>query len=116
MKHNKKSLNYQRKIKNSTRKHLSADVLFSSLKGFFTKILDYRNNNTKISLADTLMSAFAMFSLKDSSLLAFDKRRNVDSNLKNIYKINDIPCDTQMREILDDVDPECLRPSFKKNF
>jgi hypothetical protein len=28
-----------------------------------------------ISLADALMSAFAMFSLKDASLLAFERRR-----------------------------------------
>ena len=102
MKHNKKNQNYQKKIIDRIRKHLCADALFSSLKGYFTKIFDHRNNNVKISLADTLMSAFAMFSLKDPSLLAFDKRRNIDQNLKNIYNINDVPCDTQMREILDD--------------
>jgi len=67
-------------------------------------------------MADVLMSAFAMFSLKDPSLLAFDKRRCNDHNLKSIYNIQNIPCDTQMRTILDDVDPEALRPMFRDVF
>jgi len=52
-----------------------------------------------------------MFSLKDPSLLAFDERRS-DTNLKALFGIGQIPSDTQMREILDPVDPEHLRPSF----
>jgi Transposase DDE domain len=58
------------------------------------------------------MSAFAMFSLKSPSLLAFDKQR-VEGNLGTIYGIERVPCDTQMREILDPVSPESLRPVFK---
>jgi hypothetical protein len=58
------------------------------------------------------MSAFAMFSLKDSSLLQFDKRRNNEAhNLKTIYGIQEIPCDTQMRTIIDPVEPDELRPA-----
>ena len=63
-------------------------------------------------MADALMSGFAMFSLKDPSLLAFDGRRKTDSNLKSIYGIERVPCDTQMRTILDDVEPESIRPVF----
>ncbi len=38
------------------------------------------------SLSDTLMAGFAMFSLKDPSLLAFDERRFAEPhNLKTIY-------------------------------
>jgi len=57
------------------------------------------------------MSALAMFSLKDTSLLAFEARRH-DANMKNLFGIGRLPCDTQMREILDPVDPLALRPSF----
>jgi hypothetical protein len=32
-------------------------------------------------------------------------------NLKTIYKLATIPCDTQMRTILDPVPPDELRPS-----
>ena len=54
-----------------------------------------------------------MFSLKDPSLLAFDERRATDSNLKSIYSIAHVPGDTQMRTILDDVEPVSIRPVFK---
>ena len=64
-------------------------------------------------MADALMSGFAMFSLKDPSLLAFDARRGTDQNLETIYNIDKVPCDTQMREILDPVNPDQLRPAFK---
>jgi hypothetical protein len=57
------------------------------------------------------MSAIALFSLKDPSLLAFDSRRN-DENLRNLFGIQEVPCDTQLRAILDRVDPEELRPAF----
>ena len=50
-----------------------------------------------------------MFSLKDPSLLAFDARRH-DQNLRNLYGLEHVPSDTQMREILDPLDPEQLRP------
>lgn len=98
------------------RKHLSATGLLGLVRQGFAKIEDHRAENTKISLGDALMSGFAMFSLKDSSLLAFDKRRHKDENLKRIYGLEQVPCDTQMRTTLDDVDPEDLRPSFKDVF
>jgi hypothetical protein len=82
----------------------------------FEKIKDFRADNQSISMLDALMSAFAMFSLKDPSLLAFDERRNSDENLKRLYKIKTIPCDTQMRTLLDEVDPEEIRPLFKDVF
>lgn len=70
----------------------------------------------KISLVDALVSAFAMFSLKDSSLLQFDERRAKDKNLKQIYELENIPCDTHMRTILDPVTPEEIKPTFKAIF
>jgi hypothetical protein len=57
------------------RKHLSADALFHLVRSGFATIPDPRNEEVDISLTDTLMSAFAMFSLKAPSLLAFDKER-----------------------------------------
>jgi hypothetical protein len=68
-----------------------------------------------ISLTDTLMSAFAMFSLKAPSLLAFDKER-AEGNLQTIYGIQRVPCDTYMRERLDPLSPQWLRPVFKSVF
>ncbi len=71
----------------------------------------------QISLSDALMSAFAMFSLKDPSLLAFDhRRRDPLDNFRSIYGIRNVPCDSQMRDILDPLDPDDLRPGFTDVF
>ena len=94
------------------RKHLCADSLFNLLHGSFATIADDGVDEVEIPLSDALMSAFAMFSLKAPSLLAFDKQR-AEGNLKTIYGIPHAPCDTRMRERLDPVSPESLRPSFK---
>lgn len=95
------------------RKHLNADALFKALHDDFSNVSDFRQGDPDISMADALMSGFAMFSLKDPSLLAFDQRRGTDQNLRTIYNIEKVPCDTQMRKILDPVNPEQLRAAFK---
>jgi len=97
------------------RKHLSADALFRLVHSGFASLPDHRLDDTEIALADALMSAFAMFSLKAPSLLAFDKER-AEGNLHTIYGIARVPCDTYMREILDPVSPKVLRPVFKSIF
>ena len=96
------------------RKQLSADGLFKTVKKGFKQVKDHRSDEAKIPLDDALMSAFALFSLKDPSLLAFDERRETPKNLKRVYGINRIPSDTQMRTILDEVNPENIRPLFKR--
>lgn len=101
------------------RKDLNADALFATMRSGFKKIKDHRPGQVKHTLADTLMSAFAMFSLKDPSLLAFDSRRLDDpDNLKTIYGMTTIPCDTSMPEIHDLVDPlysgRCSRMLFAR--
>ncbi len=96
------------------RKHLSADGLFKLTHKEFGKIKEHRIMNIDIRLDDALMSGFALFSLKDPSLLAFDERRAKPENLRQVFGIENIPSDTQMRTILDGVEPESLRPLFKK--
>jgi hypothetical protein len=92
---------------------LTIDQLLKRVRVGFEQVEDHRASNTVISLPDALMSALAMFSLKDSSLLEFDERREKDENLKRIYQMEIVPSDTQMRAIIDEVDPEALSPQFK---
>lgn len=99
------------------RKHLSADALIGSARSSFEQIPEWRSGNADICLEDALMSGFAMFSLKDPSLLAFEKRRTArDHNLRTIYGIKRVPCDSRMREIIDRIAPEWLRPAFLEIF
>jgi hypothetical protein len=66
------------------------------------------------------MSGLAMFSLKYPSLLQFENDSQeggcIHHNLKNLYQVQRVPCDTYMRECLDLVDPKTLRPAFTKLF
>lgn len=99
------------------RKHLNGDALIKTMHTGFDAIRDHRSGPVTHTLADSLMAGFAMFSLKDPSLLAFDERRfSGPHNLMTIYAMGSIPCDTSMREILDGVDPNDLRPLFKEAF
>jgi hypothetical protein len=95
------------------RKNLSADSLFGLIRSRFGSLTDPRSGEVEIPLDDALMSALAMFALKDPSLLAFDhRRRDPTDNFRTISGINHVPCDSQMRDILDPIDPLSLRPVF----
>lgn len=100
-----------------TRKNLSAHALFQTIRSGFDQIADVRTGKPDISLTDALMSAFAMFSLKDPSLLAFDeRRRDPNDNFRTIYGITTVPSDSHMRTILDPISPDHLRPLFAEIF
>ena len=99
------------------RKQLSTDALIASIRQHCESIDARGGSDTTIPLADALMAGFALFSLKDPSLLAFDQRRLTDEdNLKRLYHIDRVPADTTLREILDPVNEESLRPAFRKVF
>src|SRR5260370_6053115 len=98
------------------RNPLRADALLATLRKRWATLPDPRAQPT-ICLADALMCGFALFSLKDPSLLAFEERRDDPaSNLHTIYGIGKVPCDSQLRQILDDVEPSTLRPCFTDIF
>ncbi len=99
-----------------TRKHLSFDPLIRQIRLRAKQLPETRDeSNRGYSMADAVMSAVAMFSLKDPSLLFFQDRRN-DENIKNQFRVLGVPCDTQMRAILDPLEPDLLRPMFNDVF
>ena len=93
---------------------LKIDSLTVWLKGKFEKFKDSRGSNKSIKLRDALLSGFAVFSLKDPTLLLFNnKRPSRKENLKNIYKIEDVPSDSGMRTILDEVQLSDFKGVFR---
>ena len=96
------------------RKHLWIQDLLSNVRHKFDKIKDSTiKRSREYSLTDCLMSGLAIFGMKYPSLLQFDKdaRYNeiVKSNLKSLYQVAKAPCDTQLRERLDFLDPNELQ-------
>jgi hypothetical protein len=99
----------------TTRKHLSFNPLVHQIRQRAEQIPDSHIGSGDYHLADAIMAGFAMFSLKDPSLLAFQDRRK-DENMKRLYRVAEVPSDTRMRELLDPLDPDSLRPMFPDVF
>ncbi len=83
---------------------LKWDALLLWLKGKFEGFTDTRGKNSSVTLVDSLLSGFAMFSQKDPSLLYFNNERSArKENLSTVYKVSEAPSDSGMRTILDEV-------------
>jgi hypothetical protein len=98
------------------RKQLSAPGLLQTLRQAFERVPEHRHERNQIPLPDALMAGLAVFGLKYPSLLKFDEAYTegiIRHNLKTLDGVERAPCDTQLRTILDPVDPAHLRPAFR---
>ena len=97
-------------------KSLTVEAIVDLLGTTFGAVDDPRAaDQLSYPLHDTLMSGFALMFFQHPSLLQFQramqhKRRRC--NLQTIFGVHEIPSDTQMREILDGVEPEAIRGVF----
>ena len=95
------------------RSSLTMDGLVKGIRGFFQEVPDHRASNAKYDLDDVLMSGFAMFNLKHPSLLDFEQQNHIEQeNLRQVFGINELCTDAQMRNILDEVNPSKLRSFY----
>ena len=85
---------------------MSLPTLLEITGRIFEMMTDFRKQQGRFSLRDVLMSGLAMFSLKFPSLLMFNNKRHdavVRFNLHELFGVEQAPCDTQMRRVLDEV-------------
>lgn len=101
------------------RKDLSIEGLLGAVRRSFSRI-KARKSSRCIDWVDALMSGLAVFGIKYPSLLQFDRDVRTDEvvrlNLRHLYGVIQAPCDTHLRELLDDLDPKHLRGAFKSLF
>jgi len=89
------------------------DYLVNKVHQSISLIEDYRISS-EISLPNVVMSSFAMFSLKDASLLSFmENAPNRKENLEQVYKIEKLPSEQGLRKILDPIHPDKLQETFQ---
>lgn len=89
------------------------DLHISRLRGLFDTIIDSRAPNIVHKLSDILMSGFAMFLLKYPSVHRFEHQTKHEKlNLHALFGIEKLCSDAQMRNVLDNVDPDALRGFF----
>jgi hypothetical protein len=102
------------------KKHLS----FSSLRKVLSeKALTLPDNRQQGKVGhrvhDVVMCSFATMYFQDPSLLQFQRRMEdarETSNMKSLFDVDSIPKDTQIREVLDEVDPSSLEGVFSDYF
>ena len=100
------------------KKHLSFGSLRNFMSSHIQKYADWRQENkSEYSIHDSVMSGFACMYNQSPSLLQFQKEledSEKNNNLRTLYGVSDIPENTQLRNIVDKVDSEYLRPVFKE--
>jgi hypothetical protein len=105
------------KVTTAYREGINLDKEVLSLRQLFEEVKDKRASNVSHKLPDLLMCGFAMFSLKHPSMLDFEKMSVPEKeNLDTVFGIKKIPSDTQLRSVLDGVNPDFLRNLFPKKF
>ncbi len=102
------------------KKHLSFTALRKALSSHFNTIDDPRQQSKcEFSYHDVLMSAFACMYFQEPSLAQFQLRMEEakgKSNLQTLFAVQNIPQDTQLRDILDTIDSDTFAPIFKDYF
>ena len=103
------------------RQDISASGLYTLVQREFSNIEDTRQSRkASISYVDTLTSAMALFALKSPSLLAFENdvrfNEHVQGNLRRIFHIGQVPSDTTLREVIDEIPTEQLRKPYTRIF
>ena len=99
---------------------MSRPLHFDALIPAFHAVLDHlpdirRGTNTQYAIKDAALGAFAVFFTQSPSFLAHQRtlhHAKGRSNAEHLFGITRIPCDNQIRTLLDPVPPASLFPIF----
>jgi hypothetical protein len=103
---------------------MSDALAFDDLIGRFHRVLngllDHRTGqNTTYSSKDAALSAFSVFFTQSPSFPAHQrtmKQNKGHSNAESLFRIKKVPCDNQIRNLLDPIAPRYLFPMFEQVF
>jgi hypothetical protein len=94
--------------------------LIGRIKESFGEFCDVRTGkNTQYDMVDAGVGAFSVFFTQNPSFLSSQedlKRRNGRSNAESLFGIHEIPCDNQIRSLLDPVAPSYVSAVFREIF
>jgi len=74
-----------------------------------------QGKNKHYTMQDAALGAFAVFFTQSPSFLAYQRdmaKRQGQSNAHTLFGLTEIPCDNQIRTLLDSVSPALLEPVF----
>ena len=97
-------------------KPLKFQKLLASVRQALDGLPEHRSGeNTRYTLTEAGLSAFAVFYMQSPSFLAHQRdmqRQRGQHNIQSLFGVEGIPCDSQLRNLLDPVDPAGLRAPF----
>jgi len=103
-------------VERGTTKTINFSSLLDQIKKGIALFPDKRKGKNKhFSLEDIVLAAFSVFFTQSPSFLAFQKgmlEARGSSNCQTIFNMTDIPTDTHIKTILDEVPPEKVFPIF----
>jgi len=95
---------------------LQFDHLIDTLRETVSRFHDRRTGtNTRYSISDVALSAFSVFFMQSPSFLDFQRtmgRNKGRHNAASLFGVREVPCDNQIRSLLDAVAAESLDPVF----
>lgn len=102
------------------KKHLSFSSLRKMISARLQQISEHRRaNKIKHCIHDVFISGLAMMYFQDPSMLQFQKRLEDEihnNNLRTLFQVQSIPKDSQMKEVIDEVDSTELETIFDDFF
>jgi hypothetical protein len=96
---------------------LSFDHLQAMLRQHTTDLPDLRkpSPNTRYTVQGAALGAFGIFFMQSPSFLDYQRQLNQrqgHDNAQTLFKVDPIPCDNQVRKLLDPISPSSFNPVF----
>ena len=92
------------------------DTIVEELHGCSEKLPDNRTGeNTQYEIKDAVLSSFGVFFAQAASFLAYQRlmaENKGGNNLQNLFRVEAIPSDNQIRNLLDGLEPGLLASVF----
>ena len=93
-----------------------ADDFIQQLREQAASYTDKRTGqNTQYEIADIVMAAFSIFFIQAPSFLSGQEKMELlrqKNNARSLFNVEQIPSDTQIRKLLDEINPEEIYPFF----
>lgn len=98
-------------------KALKMSSIVNRYKESWTGLTDIRKKSNRLSytMSEVALSAFAVFFMQAPSFLSYQRdmeQKKRANNARSLFNIEKIPCDQQIRNVLDHVKPEELSADF----
>ena len=96
---------------------LSFDHLQAMLRQHTTDLPDLRqpSPNTRYTVQGAALGAFGIFFMQSPSFLDYQRQLNQrqgHDNAQTLFRVDPIPCDNQVRKLLDPISPSSFNPVF----